>query len=216
RAIVKRLYHYKAEAKRNGDEPFYLFVKQLLNSVYGKLVQLVPKEGKLVATTCWQPVYGAVITANTRIRISQVAQKYQSVVAVHTDSVISEKELPLDCGNDIGQWTLTVQGLGVILGCGCYQIEDKVRMRGFPFNGSLFELLNKSPPVIPMSSHRAYSWRLVSANGWPNKQINLFTDIVKDLNINFDTKRDWDGRWLDGNDVLSTRLYSMPKMVLRN
>ncbi len=214
RDIIHKLYKVKREAKVSKDKALYHFAWKLTNSIYGKFLQLIPKDNKLMASTCWMPIYGAIITANVRIRIAKMQQKYPQVAAVHTDSVIADKPCDITCGVDLGEWSLTVQGLGVLIGCGCYQIADKVRLRGFPFTGSLIELLNKSPPIIPMASIRVYSWRQVSANNWDVELVNRFVEVVKELNINFDTKRDWSDTWQSGSEAMTKPLYSMAKVVL--
>lgn len=213
RKIVNKLYKLKARAKVEGDDEFYYFTKKVLNSIYGKFVQLIARDDKLIASTCWQPVYGAITTANVRLRLARLQNDYPRIAAVHTDSVISEIELPLPCSDVLGEWSLTVQGLGVILGSGVYQIGEKIRFRGFPTHLDLLELLNKSPPIITIADNRPLSWREVVFHHWEGELINRFVDKDKELNINFDTKRDWFSNWEDGDDALSRVLESQPKIV---
>ncbi|GAI55493.1 unnamed protein product, partial [marine sediment metagenome] len=179
RKIVNELYRLKAEAKQKDDKEFYHFVKILLNSIYGKFVQLIAKDGKLVASTCWMPVYGAIITANVRLRVARCQNEYPAIVAVHTDSVVSEKSLPLVVSDKLGDWSLSCYGLGVILGSGIYQIGEKKRFRGFPTRIDLLELLNKSPPIIALCKERPLSWREVVFHHWEQSFINKFTDVSK-------------------------------------
>jgi len=211
--LINNLYKVKNEAKQKGDKELYHFTKILLNSLYGKFVQLIPHGDEIEATTCWNPVYGAIITANVRIRITEVQQKYPSVVAVHTDSVISKEPLPLPCSDKLGDWTLSVHGLGLIIGCGVYQIDTKVRFRGFPVRCNLFELLNKSPPIITIPDARALTWREVIENHWDKNLINHFTELAKELDINFDRKRVWLGEWQTGKEALEKELVSLPLVV---
>lgn len=211
--VIKKLYRIKADAKARKDKSLYRFCWRLTNSLYGKQVQLVRRGDRIEASTCWNPIYGAVITANTRIRVARVQRDYPEVVAVHTDSVISRRKLPLLCGTDLGDWRLTVYGLGVIIGCGFYQIGKKVRVRGFPFQESLFDILNKSPPEITIPDTRAVTWRMATANHWENQLINRFIKMDKVLNINFDTKRLWDTQWQTGDDALSKVIDSTPFII---
>lgn len=213
RRLINDLYKLKAEAKVRKDDEFYNFTKTLLNSVYGKLVQLVVKDGHYEASTCWMPIYGAIITANVRIRMSKLQNKYPSIVAVHTDSVISSVELPLEVSDKLGDWSLACYGLGIILGSGIYQVGDKKRFRGFPSRVDLIELLNKSPPSITIEDVRALSWREVVFHHWDVGLVNKFEDIEKHFSINFDTKRIWDDSWVDGDDALNRVIGSMPKIV---
>jgi len=213
RTIIRQLYRLKAEAKVKGDTEMYHFIKTLTNAIYGKFVQLIPREGKLIASTCWNPIYGAIITANVRIRLAKLQQQYPQIVAVHTDSVISSTELPLPVSDKIGDWSLSCYGLGLILGSGIYQIGDKIRFRGFPRRESLFTTLARAPPVITITDVGVYTWKLVCSHHWQPNLINKFVDIAKQLDINFDTKRLWLGKWKDGDDALNTTLQSLPLMV---
>lgn len=214
RAIINKLFKVKAASKLKNDTGMYRFTWRMTNSIYGKQIQLIARDGYLYASTCWNPVYGAIITANIRVRIAELQQKYSEIIAVHTDSVISTKKLPLEISPELGGWDLKIHGEGVMLGSGVYQIADKVRFRGFPVRVSLFKLLSRSPPIIEIPETRAITWRQVIANGWSPDLINRFVNIDKHLNINFDTKRLWLGSWGDGDDALSTVIESIPFMLM--
>ncbi len=211
--LILKLFKVKAEAKLKGDKELYYFTWKLTNSLYGKQVQLIRKGNRIEASSCWNPVYGAIITENVRIRVAEAQRDYPSAIAVFTDSVISTHKLPLKLSDELGDWTLKTQGLGIILGCGCYQIGDKVRFRGFPIPDSLWDLLNKSPPMIAIPVTRVITWRQVAVNHWDGNLINRFQDIDKVLNINFDTKRMWSYRWEGGDDAINTIIESKPCIV---
>jgi len=213
RELINNLYWVKAEAKVRKDKELYHFSKILMNSLYGKFVQLVRRGDTIEATTCWNPIYGAVITANVRVRLARLQMQHPEVVAVHTDSVLSRRKLPLKCTDRIGDWALSEYGIGVIIGCGFYQVGDKVRVRGFPFQGCLFELLNKSPPEVVIPDTRAVTWRLVAANHWDTQMINRFVNADKVLNINFDNKRVWLDDWKSGTEAITSNTDSIPFMV---
>ncbi len=214
RDIFHKLYQTKMEAKVRKDKELYHFSKTLMNALYGKFVQLINKGDRLEASTCWNPIYGAIITANVRIRIARMQNEYDSVVAVHTDSVLSSKALRIPTSNSLGDWDETVHGLGIILGSGVYQIGDKVRLRGFPAKVKLTDLLARAPPILTIPDVRAYSWREVVFHHWSTDLINRFTELDKHLNVNFDTKRLWDDSWVDGDDCLDRVIESLPLVKL--
>ena len=211
--MIHRLFAIKAKAKLSGDTELYYFVKKLTNSLYGKQIQLIRKGSIIEASTCWNPIYGAIITENTRIRLAEKQLEYKSIVAVFTDSLLSTSKLPIRVSDALGGWSLESHGIGVIIGCGCYQIGDKVRFRGFPLPDSLMDLLNKSPPTIAIPVTRAITWRTVAVNHWDGDLVNRFQDIDKVLNINFDTKRMWSYQWEGGDDALNTVIESEPFIV---
>lgn len=220
RKIIQRLYEVKAEAKLKDDKELYYFSKKLLNSIYGKTVQLIRKGDTIEASTCWFPIYGAIITENVRIRLAELQVKYPSIVAVHTDSVISTKKLPLAISDGLGDWDFTESGLGIVIGCGFYQVGDKIRVRGFPSQDNIFELLNHSPPTIDIPWTQVITWRQVSVNHWDGSLVNKFREyddqghpLTRKLDINFDTKRTWGYKWADGDDAVNTVIESEPFIV---
>lgn len=212
--LVYNLFKVKQEAKRKQDKELYHLSKYMLNSVYGKLVQLVKKDGKIEATTCWNPIYGAIITANVRLRIARLQNEYHTIFAVHTDSVLSTEKLPLVCSEELGDWNLSCYGLGVILGSGIYQIGDKVRFRGFPTDIDLIDCLARAPPVFTVEDVRAITWKEVVFHHWDTDLVNRFRDTEKSVNINFDTKRLWDSQWEDGQDALDRQIDSIPFILM--
>lgn len=214
RKEIERLYQLKEQFRDESKSLEFLTTKILLNSLYGKFLQLVKKGDNLVANRCWNPIYGAIITANVRLRVSQVVQEYPAVIAVHTDSIISLKALNFDHSRELGEWRLEKEGKGVILGTGIYQIGDKVKFRGFDSKVDFFTLLNTDQQIIPIEYIHPYTWKQAIAFGWGHEAINFFTPIDKQLNINFDHKRIWERQWNSGKDVLNSWLVSIPKIRL--
>jgi len=126
----------------------YNLAKIMLNGFYGKMVQAIPQpDGSIKAGTAWNPIYAAVITANVRIKMSQIQNTYwDKCLAVHTDSAILTVPMPKELvTREIGKWSLDCQGEALVVSCGIYQIGDKVKFRGFPLRGnvSLRELLRQ-------------------------------------------------------------------------
>ncbi len=211
---IARLAELKNRAKRTGDLLDYHTVKILLNSLYGKMVQLIKDGERWRASTCWNPIYGAIITARVRIRVSRMQAQHPSIVAVHTDSVLSTAALPFPATDAIGAWCPSAHGEGVVLGSGIYQIGEKVRFRGFDARTDLRALLDVDSPTIAIADRRAFSWREVAFHGWPLDRINLFADIPKHLHCRFDRKRVWLGDWTVMREALSRTVDSIPHSEL--
>ena len=210
---IERLYAEKNKAKHENRKVDYHIIKIFLNSLYGKFVQLVKQGEKWRASACWNPIYGAIITANTRISVSKLQRIYPSVVAVHTDSVLSTSPLDIAPSVELGAFSPTVEGDGVILGSGIYQIGKKVKLRGFNAKQSLMDMLNTPESKIYIRTKRPYSWRQVIMWGWKKEYINRFEQQDKVLTPDFDRKRLWLYDWECFQDVLDHKVISLPLQV---
>ena len=207
---IERLVLLKQQYKGENTQLEYHTVKILLNSLYGKMVQLINARTFWRASSCWNPIYAAVITANVRIRISEMQQLYDSVVAVHTDSVISTAPLPLELSKSLGGWMLEDQGDGVIIGSGVYQIADKVRFRGFGRDMNLMELCTRHRKTVDIPTVRAVTWRECAFHKWEKIRINRFEDTPKKLRCDFDCKRLWLGDYKRFDEILKRNVQSLP------
>ena len=210
RKEIDRLYRLKQGFKSEHKDLDYHTIKIFLNSLYGKFIQLINKGEYYAAGSSWNPIYGAVITANCRIRMSNMQQLHNGIVAVHTDSIISKARLPIEDRQGIGQYSFTEKGKGVILGSGIYQIGEKVRFRGFPLKISLLDLVQQGKKTLSVSSKHAYTWREVVFRGWESDMINRFVDLSKSIDINFDQKRFWLDDWRNFSEVTNHKVESLP------
>ena len=216
REEILSLMEWKDRYKREGDKLRYHTTKIFLNSLYGKFVQLTPKKTVLEAGAAWNPIYASVITANTRIRISEMQRKHPSVIAVHTDSVISKEPLDYPAKGSLGDMVHEESGAGVILGSGIYQVGEKSKFRGFRTKTPLLDLLPSHGPTLTIERLRPWSWKEVLHLGLDLALINRFEEQSKGLRVNFDAKRVWLDDWQDFADVRERNVYSVPLPVFWN
>lgn len=210
RREILRLVKLKDEIKKGGDDFDYHTIKILLNSLYGKFVQLIKKGNTWEASACWNPIYAAIITANCRIKMCKAQKGFPSVVAVHTDSIISTVPLPFNSNAKLGEFNFVREGEGVILGSGIYQIGETVKFRGFEKKATLFDLFTSDVSKIGIDVTRPHSWRLVMAMGWDTEKINLFETLPRKLKVNFDQKRLWFHDWQKFTDIPKRKVESVP------
>lgn len=207
---IEKLIQYKHKFKKENKELDYHTVKIFLNSLYGKMVQLIPFNDKFKATSCWNPIYGSVITANTRIRVSDMQRLYPDIIAVHTDSLISTTKLPIQTGKELGDFAYECEGEGIIIGSGIYQIGKKNRFRGFELKTNFFELFDSNCNYIDISNTRPYTWREVMFRNMGKENINRFTNELKKVQLNFDIKRFWLDDYKTFREVLHRNVLSLP------
>lgn len=207
---INNLIKKKTEYKEKNLDLDYHTIKIFLNSLYGKFVQLIKKDDKFIAGINWNIIYGSVITANCRIKVSQLQQKYESVIAVHTDSIISYKKLNFPKKGSLGDIIYDCSGAGVILGSGIYQVGSKTKFRGFTTKLDLIDLLSKSDKKLEIDSRRPFSWREVVFHNWDLDMINRFKEVSKTVNLRFDKKRVWIDDYETFSEVLKRPVYSAP------
>ena len=205
-----KLFRYKKKYKRSGEKMKYHTVKILLNSLYGKFIQLIYKDNTVKAGSSWNPIYGAIITANVRVRISELQTKYKSIVAVHTDSLISTTPLPYGKESKIGKIGYETEGNGVIIGSGVYQIGEKTRIRGFNSKVKLLDVINTRKKKITFPTKRPWTWREVAFHNWSHGRINRFHVEPKQLTVDFDGKRIWIKDYKVFKELLQRRVESVP------
>lgn len=213
RQEIKRLARIKAALKHTDKKMEYHVVKKFLNSFYGKTVQLIYKNGKYKAGASWNPIYGSMITSNCRIRMSRLQQSHPSVIAVHTDSIISTAPLEIPKTQAIGALSYECEGEGLILGSGIYQVGLKSRFRGFPTKTPLVDLIPSSGRLLNISKERPYTWREVAHRGLSLDRINRFEEIPRKLRLNFDNKRIWLHDYEDYSEVFKRQVESVPWML---
>lgn len=210
RREIKRLARLKKQFKLDHKDLDYATIKILMNSLYGKFIQLIDKGDHYNAGSNWNPIYGSIITSNCRIRMSDFQSTHSDIVAVHTDSVIAKKPLLLEDVHGLGSMVHECSGQGVILGSGIYQIGDKVKFRGFPLKTPLSELCHNGNKTMTVKSNHAYTWREVIYRGWSNTLINRFELIDKKVHINFDQKRFWINDWNSFKEIENRNVESLP------
>jgi len=219
KGIIKHLFDIKSQVKGK-DRMLYNVSKIVMNSFYGKCVQCIPQpDGRIVAGAGWNPVYGAVITANTRIKVTRIQNMLEDdCLAVHTDSVMTTRPIPEHfITGEIGEFEYVTEGKGVIVSCGQYQIGDISKFRGFiPRKGETWEaVLSRFPhrKKIPYRQLHVESWIEAMAKGHEKNEINVFEPMRKDIDLNADVKRIWPSR-VRGRDLLSRLEKSEPKILL--
>lgn len=219
RDIVDELFQIKKRYKGK-DLMLTEVSKRMLNSWYGKTLQIIENKrtGDYEAGRPWNPIYGAIITANTRIKITRLQNLLgPACLAVHTDSVLSLQDIPKELNTAVlGGFEEQERGDGILIACGQYQIGDKGAYKGFkPAAGDDWINILKSngrKEKIAYPALHVESWTEAIAKGHYDR-VNLFQDTKKIINLNQDSKRIWETR-TNCRRLLTELEYSMPLVVL--
>lgn len=217
RDCIAKLFEIKDNSK-NVDKMIYHTSKILMNGFYGKSVQVIKQpDGSYIAGPGWNPIYGSVITANTRIKVARIQNLYnEKCIAVHTDSVMLTVPLQSDfVKNELGSFNFECKGDGILIACGMYEIGNVTAFRGFnpPENMTWREILTKykKRKVIPSKFLHVESWVEAMAKNHNSDRINVFSKDRKDIDLNCDTKRIWP-KSVTSNDLLTKLQKSIPKI----
>ncbi|MEM3713475.1 MAG: hypothetical protein QXF82_00845 [Nitrososphaeria archaeon] len=194
---IERLVQLKNKYKNKLME--YRLCKIIMNGFYGKLAQLIKQGNIIKAGPYWNPIFASYITANVRIRISQLQQEFgYSIKAVHTDSVLIDKSLellkPEIVGKDLGKFSKENEGEAIIISTGNYQIGKKIATRGLCFEKgeSWKDKLQQFPKQykIKITNRNVLSWR-EAIRIHKEEFINKFIEEDKIFDLNYDKKRLW-------------------------
>lgn len=160
------------------DPGFYLALKGLINSQYGKTCEKVPIDG----TSDWRagrlynPVASSHTLARTRIQVAEaIGSQKRDVIAIATDSVSATKPLKnVEQGTQLGDWDIETPDEGeraIFFQPGVYQYESEdPHTRGFKKSaiGTLWDIANTHAPQFTITTERPYSGRQASRWGKPD------------------------------------------------
>lgn len=211
RKIIQHLVRLKTLYKKTGKLLDLEVTKKMLNSIYGKNIQLVWKKKKWHASSCWNPIYASLITAGVRIRVTELQNRFSSIIAVHTDSIIAKKKLDIEKQGMLGDFILEIEGQGVVAGCGIYQVGKKSKFRGFRSDIPIIKLLDCDKNKLKIPSITKLSWKQISFFNWSLDEINYFKPVIKSLHVNFDQKRLWIDDYKIFNEIFQRNVLSEPR-----
>jgi hypothetical protein len=218
RETVNKLQRIKEEYK-NKDIFVSEIAKLCNNSFYGKMCQLIEDyEGYLNAGVGWNPVYAATITANVRLKVAEIQNIFKGeCLSVHTDAVITTRELPKKyLGDGLGAMLLKRQGNGIMIMSGMYKLAEKNAYRGFKMPSS-FDWFDKLSDMgdsskTELTFNEAKSW-ITAVVQKKIDEINRFSDNIKTLDLNSESKRLW-LRKTNAHLLLTELERSLPKVYI--
>lgn len=217
---IKHLYNERLKLKAKGSD-MQLFPKILMNSIYGKTIQVVNEKTGLL----FNPIVASVITANVRLKVHNFGLKHgwENIIGFQTDSVITDKKLPIPPTNKLGEFAPETEGRGIFVLSGVYHIDSpkkpKRKFRGLS-KGNLKMILeaNQKKKIIPLFYKRPVHMAEALLHIYKRSpdQINIWTWFLKKVDINCDTKREWPKKFRNAREVLETNQRSVALDLVPN
>ncbi len=241
------LYYERQKMKDAGND-MQKMIKIVLNSAYGKTIQLTKQFNRIKAQNIGQydpeamrvfvdefnnpqffleqgyragmlfnPCYASLITSQTQAMLYREGMKHSDdVISFATDSILSTRKLDLPISSNLGDWKAEYEhGEAVVVGSGVYAIRDgdkrDSKFRGFSNIFDVWDVLegNLSKSSIKITKKRPLKLKeCVKRNDLTTEDINLFVDVDKTMDINFDRKRVWDRPFENAKDILRSCIKS--------
>ena len=234
---IERLYAWK---ESEPDEDIKYCVKIILNSLYGKFIQVSGNEN--VTGKLFNPLYASLITSGCRVKILEMGmQKPDAVISFSTDAVITTEPLTCPVNPKMGEFQKDFEGQGVFIMSDVYNLWNdethkvKSKLRGFSIASTkdysaedtyLKDILLSSdgwhnvkgdltPTLYEYIVNRPFHLGecLLHVNKRSVKDINVFAKTIKHIDINGDNKRIWDDEFNSGKECLTKLHESKPILV---
>lgn len=188
--------------------------KRIMAGMWGKMLELRGSEAEPEFGPHFNPVYGAVVETNIRLRVAQTCID-NGVVPLHiaVDGMITDKPLrDVKVGEYLGQWRLSHSGPCIIAGSGIVGMSGKAGDEEFALS---YEWLRGMMQVYPdASEYEKKKWSTITvAKALSNKQwdrLGQLEEITRTVRIGEDGKRVYADGPKCGGDILVNQYQSQP------
>lgn len=223
---VEKLYKWK---DKETDEDIKHVVKIILNSIYGKTIQISQNETNEIGNL-FNPMYASIITSGTRKKLLELAlQKPESIIMFSTDGLHTTEPLKTPNKPKLGEFAKDFEGEGVYLMSDVYNIwtdkQVKNKIRGFNA-GSAKDIDSETvylKDILETMNGKTYQYKsnrpvhlgesLIHNKKYTKENINIWEEINREININGDLKRIWDNEFKSGKQCLKVSIDSLPHKV---
>ncbi|GAH47393.1 unnamed protein product, partial [marine sediment metagenome] len=194
-----------------------------------------PAPISIIAGKLFNPIYATQITAETRINLFKTCEPYfKDTIAFATDSILFENDVEIETSDKLGDWDIhkkkgvTSRNLPTtVLKGGIYQIGKELKNRGIRKakfintpNGkfdNVFDYIKKCPNQTdyPIITERPLTFIEVLLHHLKHdvKDINVFTKMSYNIDLNKDYKRIWNDRFESGKELFEKSIDSTPLIM---
>lgn len=219
---------FKEKEKYDKSDFRYELVKKIPNSLYGTFYEKHKSEDKWYTGKMFNPIYAAIITANTRIKVFKKSIELDlPTVAFATDSIVAKGFIRVTDKADLGDWEKQAYGDTIILKSGIYRIANKIKTRGMnrkikvdtPYGKyeDIFDYIKDKPDLLqyPINIKRPVSMgeALLKTKLLTLKDINQWKNFPYKMDINKDYKRSFNTSFSRGGQIFEYSVTSNPYIV---
>lgn len=190
-------------------------IKRILAGLWGKTLETRGKDGQEEFGPYFNPVYGAIVEANTRLRVAGACLEH-GVQPLHVavDGMILDRELPLETSEQLGAWRLSHKGQCIIVSSGIVGFEGKQGAEEFSLRYSWLEEQLRAYPKRKEYKMRKWSpCTLARALNTDFGQLGQLEKVTRSVYIGREPKRMWldaTGYPKTGGDLLAKQIASQP------
>lgn len=200
------------------DPGYYLAMKGLINSLYGKTCEKIPQnDGSVKAGRLMNPVCSSHILARTRVQVAEIiGARAKDVAFVATDCVATLRPIPgIGDAEKIGDWELEKEDTkALVFQPGVYEVEgERPHTRGFKSSAikTLWDVANTDAETFTITIERPYSGR--QASYWNKPELaNIFDKHDYTINV-ANSRRLWKWSPKKFSDLLDNQIHSVPVPV---
>jgi len=208
RNIVHKLWGKRQEAAPMTSS----IIKRILAGMWGKTLELRGKTNDVEFGPSFNPVYGAVVEANSRLKVAQACID-NGVIPLHiaVDGMITDSPLALDCNGELGQWRLSSSGKCIIVGSGIVGMEGKPADEDFSINYKVLQELLESNPSTEEYKMRKLAPVILSKalhDDWD--KLGELEELERVIHIGDERKRCYPVGPQYGDDILTGQYSSEP------
>lgn len=205
-------------------EPDNNINSEVLKDLLDKSTKISIMSGKL-----FNPVYATLITADTRINLFKTSiPHFDKTVAYATDSILFEGFVDIPTSKKLGGWGIhTKNKPTIVLKGGIYKIGNELKNRGIKKakfintpNGkfdNLFDYIESCPNQLqyPITMNRPLTFIEVLLHHLKHNisDINRFTEMSYNIDLNRDYKRIWDDTFKCGKELFEKSIDSQPLII---
>lgn len=226
RDYINILYSHKSKTPKDNYE--YELYKIIMNALYGCFYEKYKRDDTYYVGKLFNPIYATLITSNTRIDLFLKALEYnKDVIGFATDSILIKGRIRKGFNKELGGWSSHGEGNTIVLKGGMYKVKDKIKNRGIKKVSKLhtphgdytniFDYIHKMPELsaYPIITNRPLTFKevLLKHKLYSPEDINIFTDMQYEININKDHKRIWEDTFMNGGELFTKEINSDPLII---